>query len=144
MRDLWPENIAPIPELKAPTIILKEQASLLGKKTNNLLEATVTKIESTGFVEEKFNYVFLIVAPALDNYRYKLFTVSHGIGSYPVTIWLDEDMQVEIGFTEVVAESENEFMEILEAIFNTEKTKKTIGTLLSMMSYENNEDDIPF
>ena len=99
MHDLWPEDIGPIPESKGPVIILREQASLLGKKTNNLVEAEVVQLEPSrpeppivavqiepSMFETRFNYAFLIVAPPLNNYRYKLFTISHGIDAYPVTI----------------------------------------------------------
>ena len=143
MRDLWPEDFGHISELKAPVTILKEQASLLGKKTSNLVEAEVVQYSSP--TPGKFDYTFYIVAPVLDNYKYKLFTISHGIDSYPVTIYVGEDMQAEIDLAEIdltepreklVAESESEFVEVLKKIFSTEKTKRAIGTLLSMASEE--------
>lgn len=160
MLDLWPEDIGPIPDLKSPVTILREQASLLGKKTNNLVEAEVVQLESVISEEKEFSYAFLIVAPALDNYRYKLFTISYGINLYPVTINVDKDIQAEIPptaeerreivksgrvFTDLreeigikrklVAESEDEFVEILKKIFSAKKTKRVIGALLSMISY---------
>lgn len=149
MRDLWPEDIAPIPELKGPAIILKEQASLLGKKTKNLVEAEVVQFEPSrpgppmvqielSMFETRFNYAFLIVAPLLNNYRYKLFTISHGIDAYPVTINVDMEIRAEIGYSEqreeLVAKSEDEFVEILKKLFNAQKTQKIIGTLLSMIN----------
>jgi len=153
MHDLWPEDIGPIPESKGPVIILREQASLLGKKTNNLVEAEVVQlapsrpeppivalqIELSMFVPI-FNYAFLLVAPPLNNYRYNLFTISHGIDAYPVTINVDMKIQAEIGYTEqgekLVAKSEDEFVDILKKLFSTQKTKKVIGTLLSMINSE--------
>ena len=161
MRDLWPEDIGPISDLKAPVSILREQGALLGKKTNNLVEAEVVQLEAVISEEREFSYAFLIVAPALDNYRYKLFTISCGINLYPITINVDRDIQAEIPtnvreseenqirqFREsllfgkkpevkrkLVAESEDEFMEILKKIFSAKKTKKVIGALLSMISY---------
>lgn len=139
MRDLWPEEIGPIPDLKAPVTILREQASLLGKKTNNLVEAEVMQLESAISEESEFNYAFLIVAPALDNYRYKLFTISYNINIYPVTISVDGEIRAEINPADsegkLLAESEGEFVEILKKIFSAKKTKKVIGALLSMISY---------
>ena len=138
MRDLWPEDIGPISESNGPVFILREQASLLGKKTNNLVEAEVMQLELSIWEKREFNYAFLIVAPALGNYQYELFTISHDIDSYPVTIYVGEDMQAEV--TEprekLVAKSESEFVEILKKIFSTKRTKKVIGTLLSMVSEE--------
>jgi len=162
MRDLWPEDIGPISDLKAPVVILREQASLLGKKTNNLVEAEVKQLPPTN---RKFHYAFLIVAPALDNYRYELFTISHGINSYPIIIDVNIDIQEEIGtvraierlidnrsaiekikdqregigpddYKKIVARSEEEFVEILQKIFSAKKTKRVIGTILSMISYD--------
>jgi len=140
----------------------------LGKKTNNLVEAEVVQLEPKISEKIEFNYVFLIVAPALDNYRYKLFTISYGINLYPLAIDVDRDIRAEIlpdareredqirkreslvaqlgtesaiDWEEIVdrrrlvAESEDEFVEILKKIFSAKKTKRVIGALLSMISY---------
>ena len=64
MLDLWPEDIGPIPDLKSPVTILREQASLLGKKTNNLVEAELVQLEAVISEDREFSYAFLIVAPA--------------------------------------------------------------------------------
>ncbi len=40
MTDLWPETIGTV-RVKSPVAILREQASLLGQKTQNLVQAQV-------------------------------------------------------------------------------------------------------
>src|SRR5262245_24332447 len=105
MDSLWPKIELATP--KSPVSILEEQASLLGSQTRNLVIAevgvfhssstgfdTITARESKpvkGWREEvtaiqqppKFRYSFDLVGPALDHYRYQLFTVSYGIELYP-------------------------------------------------------------
>lgn len=137
MRDLWPEDIGPISDLKTPVTILREQGALLGEKTNNLVEVEIVQFEPIR--PEEFLYAFLIVAPALDNYRYKLFTISYNINIYPVTISVDGEIRAEINPVDpegkLTAESEDDFVEILKKIFSAKKTKRVIGALLSMISY---------
>src|SRR5258706_9181785 len=82
--DLWGEIAAP--EIRIPVGILREQASLLGPKTQNLVEASVKTDWSKG---DNFVHTFLLVVPALDNYAYCLFRVSHGVSLYPVKEWPD-------------------------------------------------------
>ena len=41
MEDLWPDDITPDEDLRAPAAVLKEQASLLGQKTSNLVKGYV-------------------------------------------------------------------------------------------------------
>jgi hypothetical protein len=68
MVDLWPENIGS-PEITAPVSILKRQASLLGEKTNNVVEAEVQKGNDAWWTtSEDMIYNFYLVAPALGKY----------------------------------------------------------------------------
>lgn len=43
MVDLWPADIGE-PNIRTPVSILREQASLLGEKTNNIVEGQVAEI----------------------------------------------------------------------------------------------------
>lgn len=81
----------------------------------------------------KFRYGFYIVAPALGNYRYKLFTIQHDVNLYPVKFTTDEDIKNEIypDKNTISAGSEKEFLEILKKIFQSKRTKQIIGSLLS-------------
>jgi hypothetical protein len=144
MLDLWPDTIGEDLE-KSPVSILREQASLLGQKTKNIVQAEV----SIGPAEEdEFAHTFQIVAPAMSNYRYQLFTVYHKIYLYPVEIFAEDDILHEIAPGAerfVVAESEEEFMEMLKAVFGARKTIRIINALLSQSDPNwRPEEDIPF
>lgn len=119
-RNLWPEDVA-VTDAVAPVAILKEQASLLGQQTRNLVEARVTQRHSSKF---DFCYYFELVAPALENYIYRLFQILHNIEFYPVWIDFYEDSPIEV-------QSEDEFMLELERVFSSEKTKRIISSLIS-------------
>src|ERR1039458_10709636 len=78
--DFWPANIADS-NLITPVTILKEQAALLGEKTRQLVKGEVVT-QTTGNL---FVHYFYIAHPTL-SYKYELFTVSHGISFYPLTM----------------------------------------------------------
>lgn len=137
MRDLWPEDFAVTPEAKTPATILREQAAFLGQKTNNVVEAKV--VPSGAIYPGGFVYNFFIVAPVLDNYMYKLFTIAYNINLYPISLDVGMEIHTEIDpeyqrylEVKIITNSESEFVDLLGKIFCTEKTKKVIGTLLSM------------
>lgn len=140
MKDLWPDDIKAT-GIKPPVTILKEQATLLGEKTNNIVTASVLRSESRNLLSpvfgKDFSYTFFIEAPALGGYRYALFSIGHSIEIYPVYFDLDESIKKEfIGpiDKEVSVDSEEEFLDILQGIFNSDKTKKVIGSILSQSS----------
>ena len=66
--DQWPQELRSS-ELTPPVVILKEQAALLGEKTEYRLRAEVV----TQNMDGTLFHSFYIVAPSLQNYRYKLF-----------------------------------------------------------------------
>lgn len=119
-RDLWPDDIK-VDDMVTPLSILKEQASLLGQKTQNLVEAEV----QTTPLGADFSHSFFLVAPALDNYRYKIFWVRHPIDMYPVKI-IDEN-----GAIRYEARSQDEFIGRLKEVLTSEKTKSVIKALIA-------------
>ncbi len=129
MDDLWPEYLT-VTEMKAPIAILREQASLLGKKTQNIVQAQTDRVDADSDV---FYYVFHIVAPGLGNYRYRLFAIRHNIDFYPVVFDIGQDMKDEIypDREKISAGSEKEFLDILKKIFQSERTKQIIQALIS-------------
>lgn len=120
---LWPDDIA-VTDAVAPVVILKEQASLLGQRTQNLVEARVHP-SVPRYSEYPFAYYFELVAPALDNYRYRLFVISHGVGFYPVRIEFEEYANPHDAI------GENEFMRELADIFSSERTRRIISSLIA-------------
>lgn len=117
--DLWPEDIA-IVEEKAPVAILREQASIIGKRTKGLVEGEVKAVqfdisygykqsdittsktieidyEGSGIVPpDLFSFAFYLRAPALQNYAFRAFIVRYNIDMYPVRILLDADISNEL------------------------------------------------
>ncbi|MBM4034848.1 MAG: hypothetical protein FJ291_24155 [Planctomycetes bacterium] len=132
--DLW-GSLPIAPAQRAPIAILREQGVLLGRNTKNLLLGRVRAERDivfsslppsrTGMKEPSFFYSFYLVAPTLDNYAVKLFTIGHGIELYPVIFNFPD------GGDPVAADTEQEFIQRLRQIFTSDSTKRVIESLLS-------------
>lgn len=144
MLDLWAEDIAET-VIKTPVAILKEQASLLGKKTQNIV---VGEVISTQAQSEKIRHRFNVVAPALGNYSFELFSISHNMDLYPLEISIDEKIYTELSSGEtaisklidqqkkkswhtVSADSEDMLVEFLGGILKSNRTKHVVQALLA-------------
>ena len=117
--DLWPANIADS-RLTTPVAILKEQAALLGEKAKQLVKGEVTT-QTTG---DLFVHHFYLVAPTL-NYKYELFTVSHGINFYPLTL-----RQTSQNLT---IRNEEDFKEKLKEILSSQHTLNVVHSILAQV-----------
>jgi hypothetical protein len=119
---LWPNDIAiSNNNLRAPVTILRQQATFLGEQTQNLVVAEVNSENRDG----TFWYGFNLVAPALGNYRYRLFSIIHSINFYPIEIdFFGVDGLIKVS-------SEQEFIESLKTIFASEKTKQVVQALMA-------------
>jgi hypothetical protein len=129
--DLWPEIEQS--QVVPPVAILRGQAALLGKKTNHLLEGRVVST-STGY--GFFVHSFYIVAPALDDYTYKLFEISHGADPYPVLVpGLPHRGALGYGVPVEAPQlaSEQELLDYIRKILNSDETKRVIGSLLAQI-----------
>lgn len=161
MTNLWPAEITEISEVTPPVIILDQQALMLGNMTKNIVLAEVKTEESRGY---EFSYSLNIVAPILDNYRYRLLTIWHDIDLYPVIVqvgidiyneifknfedkiecspWAYDEWEASMGQGQVnpdsfKASSKKELLDILKAIFNANKTKRIISALFAQSNPEN-------
>ena len=117
-QNLWPDFA--VESLKSPKSILKEQAGFLMEKTNNILSAEVETVQSPrgGIVHN-----FYVVAPAMNNYRYKILSIMHSVIYYPLSIvWSDGEYE---------DTSQEEFIDSLSLIFNHQDTTRVISSLLS-------------
>ena len=74
------------------------------------------------FSTDNFIHVFSIDVPSLEDYSYRLFTVLHGIDSYPVA-YEDENHQWQ------ALANEEEFTFWLKQTLSSEKTKRILNTL---------------
>jgi hypothetical protein len=161
MDNLWPEDIGQTNDETMPFKILQEQAELLGTRTQNIITASV-ETEIVGNISEPFTHDFYIVAPSLQNYRFRLFTVAHGFDLYPVKIFLIDGMaqsddmfgQYPILHTNfglksfVEIETEQDFLNVLKLVFSSTKTQKVVRNLLAQSKqsrgYTSPNDDLPF
>jgi hypothetical protein len=114
--DFWGE-IVPA-EVRTPVAILREQAALLGSKTQNVVEAKVSTQAQSG----KFYHRFRLVVPALD-YTYELFKITTGVNPYPVTV------DALLDGTEF--KTEEAFTNWLKAKLSSAETKQIISNLLA-------------
>jgi hypothetical protein len=126
--DFW-GDLAP-EQVRTPVAIMREQAALLGTKTHNLLEAKVeTDIGSFATLlspGREFRHRFLLVVPSLNNYTYELFSISHGIGVYPISR--------NGALTGSKFENEEEFVDWLREKLASADTRRVISNLLAQVS----------
>jgi hypothetical protein len=121
--DLWPTNLG-TPNLRAPVAILRKQATAIAEKTGGIVEGKITaEVRGT-----TFNYSFWLVAPALGNYSYRLFSIDHDANYYPLRI-IREFLGDQVSGVKV--KSEEEFIERLKEILSHEKTIHIIHSLIT-------------
>ena len=109
---------------RTPTVVLREQAGLLGQLTNELLEGRVIRRRRLAVAGIRAS--LYIVAPAIARYRVKILELNHGLMNiYPVQV-LDS-----IGESEVSVEDEEGLMEALGSILSSEEVKRIISILMS-------------
>jgi hypothetical protein len=148
-RDLWPE-ITPTTTIVPPVSILREQAELLAKKTKGLVIGEITSATSeperqpydTVYMfdplaplsgvprpgkPKNFEHTFTIRVPALDDYRYELLTVTHGLEFYPLKVRFLPGRQA------YSAESEEQYVALLQTLFARQETVNVLRSLLAQV-----------
>lgn len=122
-QNLWPDFA--VETTKSPKAILKEQAGYLMAKTSNVLSADV----ETQLYKGEIIHNFYVVAPAMNNYRYEIFSIKHRpVGYYPLTMNWGEELPWE---SIPEARNEEEFIDLLRVTFNKPETTRVISSLLS-------------
>lgn len=120
--NLWPDFKAE--ETTTPLTILKQQAAFLGEKTKGLVRGEILT-NPAGDTSDKFMHEFRLVAPALGQYRYHLFTVRHDVRLYPVVVF---SSAIDLKGS---AASEAEFLELLARFFGNEQVQRIIQAMIS-------------
>ena len=116
---LWPEiGVA----ASMPVSILREQAAYLREQTSGRLQGEVDVLP----LGRSMRLVFSIVAPALHDYRYKLFEVVHGVDGYPA--------EVDAYGTVSTATNESIFTSILQQVLTDERTVRVVEQLLALVA----------
>jgi hypothetical protein len=125
--DFWPDIGDAKPKV-TPLSLMKQQAALLGKRTQNLLEARVVTIPH----EKDVVLSFVIEVPVL-GYQYELFRVRQNmVDLYPVVI-VSAPKLGEGPHRAPVLRSEDEFLEWLKDVLNSDTTKRVLGSLLAQV-----------
>ena len=125
-RNLWGESFKPEP-IRTPSIILREQASLVGKLTEYMLDANVDRDRTNDYIRLDLS----INAPALENYTYNVLSVTYDIHKiYPLTIRNQQTYKSQ------ECSNEEEFVEALHSILSSDQVKKVIVNLLSQIKAE--------
>ena len=133
--DLWPEDIGDT-KIVPPVAILREQATLLGRKTNQLVRARVT----THGEGDWLTHTFILSAPAID-YGLQLFEIQHTIELYPLSFtWEGVAKQIE---------TPDKFVDHLKVVLGSSSTKRKVHSLLAQVKselpvHEITDEDIPF
>ncbi|MDN3365490.1 hypothetical protein QU577_27495 [Priestia megaterium] len=151
--NLWGELEGVDLEINTPKEILQEQAKFLPRLTKDLLYAEIKELEdrelynSFDYVLDEideddpnpnsnhgFAYKFLLKSRFMDTYRFELFRLHHGIGIYPVTIRLDNDIQKELQLpgTYKEIESEEDFVEFISKVLQSLRVKRVIVALMKL------------
>lgn len=116
---LWPEDlIAATPRM--PLHILQEQASALGKRTDDVVRGVISSHPGN----DMFMIKFALRSPALDNYEHELFNIWHSIELYPV---LTRDEYGDV--TE--AKNEEEFIDFLKSKFRAQRTRNIVRSIVA-------------
>ena len=136
--DFWPTDFGTI-DLVPPVTILREQATILGHKTKNILEGYVLTSTTNNIAfstggkirgTDGFTHEFRLKAKALNDYTYSLFTAMHSITLYPVIVRTD---------TFYECGNQAEFEEALRHVFASDETKRVIQALLALSTAQEPE-----
>lgn len=125
-RDLWPDDLGAIGVLP-PVAILREQGELLAKKTKGLVEGCVVSRPERGRAASPFMHEFFLRVPAFGDYRFGLFDVRHDFEFYPLSIRFSPTDE------ELIANSEEDFLERLRELFSRPETRQIIDALLAQV-----------
>ncbi len=93
MPDLWPAGIES-KRIVAPVTILREQATYLGQKTQNIVKAEVKGAPPPE--KELFRYDFYLIGVTIGYYRFKLLTIYHDVSLYPVDVAVEGAIEREL------------------------------------------------
>jgi hypothetical protein len=118
--DLWPKAKFET-DIVTPVSILRRQAALLGEKTQQLVSAEV----STSTNGSQMTHSFRLAVPALDNYKYELFSVTHSV----------DDVYSLVGYFPDLPprriRDEASFVQWLKEVLSSESTIRKIDSLMA-------------
>ena len=120
IKSIWGE-IPEVDPIKTPLSILKEQASLLGEKTNGLLDGQISIKKQ---IVDNVIVSMSIVAPVLGEYTVEIIQIHYGLEFYPVRVFnLIDNSKVD-------APDESSFQTALTLVFRSEEVRRIISILI--------------
>lgn len=92
--------------------------------------------DDLGDKDNKFVYQFYLTSEFAPKYKYRIMFMAYGVSLYPLEISLEKSIADEIGSmnTEMVIDTEEEFLELLKSIL---KTEKVVGVVNNLLAIEN-------
>lgn len=131
-KSLW-GNLPLTDTTRTPVIILREQATILTKLTNALLEGVVTVRTASDALfktaqSKEFDATLSITAPALDGYTVRVLKVEYDLTIYPVDVY---DWLGDAEFDKIVCQNESELNDAIGKVLSSDKVQKAVGLLLA-------------
>ena len=116
-----------IPIIKTPKIILQEQADHLAVISNNFLSAEIVTTPHISTLN-KVSHVLKVTASSVENYSTIVVMIDHdAIKIYPVTV----TSRIKAMPVAYQAANEEEYLSLLQKVFEEKETIETIQSLLS-------------
>ncbi|MBB6447598.1 hypothetical protein [Bacillus benzoevorans] len=138
MKNLWPTSFDE-QEAQSPKEILEQQAKFLPTITEEMVFAVLEQIEENLFdsylygLKGDFFYQFLLKSTFLPNYQFRVMTLIHDIAIYPIYLKLEDEIGKELKLEKSVKlNDEEEFINFIEILFNSERIKKVIGAMIKL------------
>lgn len=122
-KSLW-GGLEDIDTVRTPSMILQEQAGLLGELTNEVLEGQVGRDNIQD--DNRIAVSLYVVAPAIQRYRVQILSLNYSYATvYPVGV--SDSIQGRLR----QARTEDELLSILKEILSSSYVKNVIATLIS-------------
>jgi hypothetical protein len=123
-KNLWGDLPVIEDDVDTPLMMMREQANFLKQSSRGLLHASIS---TTPLALGKMRHRFYLVAPLLNDYRHLLFSVEHGIDSYPARV---ESRFFGTGGKPSCKDA-NAFENLLRLILTHAETRKAIASLVA-------------
>lgn len=141
--NLIPEDLVH-KDLRTPLAILKQQAAFFNEKTKPIVEAIVESTASTkrsafspiAGGEPLVAHSFVLLVPTLDNYRFVLFRIRHGVAYYPLEFVTGNDSSFEN------IPTEEKLIDKIKEFFSKSETKNTVSALVQSGSSEDKRKEV--
>jgi len=110
-------------KIKTPLSIVREQGEILTQATQGILQGHVKIDSQVG----KIRFSFFIIAMQLNQYKYEVLNVEHGLKIYPALVC----SLVKEKKSWRKCDNETSFLETIKSILSSSETRRVIEILLS-------------